>query len=77
MEFRMMKLDTGKILIDGDTELLKKIEGEDLSNTGINDLQLDANTLSNQYLIATSHPDITEAKRYAVLKQAFLSKFSK
>jgi hypothetical protein len=86
---RMNKLENGKILIDGDELLLKKIEGQSLAGVDISDLKLDADTLSKQFLIAVSNPGAVtvvngistygniEAKRYAVLKNAYLATFSK
>jgi hypothetical protein len=89
--FRINNLENGVILIDGDEELLNKIKGEDLSDIDVSDLNLDAHTLSYQYLIADSTPKTVvrdpagnvleekmyhEAKRYAVLKHKYLDKFS-
>jgi hypothetical protein len=87
--FRIQNLETGVIRVDGDESLLSKIEGKDLSGIDISDLKLDAQTLSKQYLLGESNlGPVTvvngistygyqEAKRYAVLKNAYLAKFSK
>jgi hypothetical protein len=53
--FRMNNLENG-VLIDGDELLLAKIIGKDLSNVDISDLPINAQTLSQQYLIASSTP---------------------
>lgn len=86
---RIVNLETGKILIDGDEALLAKIQGQNLSGVDISDLKLDAQTLSNQFSIAESNPSpvtvvngistygYQEAKRYSALKNAYLAKFSK
>jgi hypothetical protein len=86
---KIVNLQTGKILIEGDAALLNKIQGQDLSSVNISDLQLDVQALMNQFNLAESNPGpvtvvdnvqsygYLEAKRYAVLKAAYLAKFSK
>ncbi|MFD0827106.1 hypothetical protein ACT8ZR_15815 [Neobacillus sp. M.A.Huq-85] len=87
MGWRMMVLETGTI-IDGDSELLSKIEGEDLSDVDISEFALSADDVANAYNLAKStrytyvyesgvqNPQLIKThdniKRYAVLKQAYL-----
>jgi hypothetical protein len=85
---RIQNLENGVIIIDQDERVLERIEGEDFGSVDISDLSLNADTLGKQYLLGLSNHgpvDVVdgvyvygnvEAKRYAVLKQAYLDKFS-
>jgi hypothetical protein len=85
---KMQVLDSGMVLIEGDTALLSKIEGQSLTGVDIADLPVDAQTLSELYNLANStrlsyvynaHSEIVKThdniKRYKALKAEFLKQY--
>ncbi|MBY0144256.1 hypothetical protein [Neobacillus niacini] len=86
-------LQTGKIVIKNDEELLSKIEGQSLEGVDISDFRVSADDLAKLFNLAQStrytyvkedgveNPQVIKThdnvKRYKVLKAAYLEKFSK
>jgi hypothetical protein len=91
-ELRMQKSQNGIFLIDGDEELLSNIEGQSLAGVDISDFAISADDLAKLFNLASStrytyvyengvqNPQLIKThdniKRYAVLKDAFLAKFT-
>jgi hypothetical protein len=78
MSLKTYKDEKGVIVIEGDEKLLAKIEGQSLVGIDVSDIRLDADNLAEVFDLAVNTPnEPNNTKRYAVLKQKYLEKFSK
>ena len=78
MSLEMRTTENGLIIIEGDEQLLAKIEGESLDGVDVSDVRLTADNLADLYQVAEVRKELPyHIKRYAVLKQKYLDKFSK
>lgn len=78
MSLEIYTNDKGVIVVEGDEKLLAKIEGQSLVGIDVSDVRLDADNLAELFDVADRTPGTpNNIKRYAVLKQKYLEKFSK
>lgn len=80
---RKQTLGNGVIVIDKDEHLFAKIQASpSLTGISVSDLRISAESLASLYEIAsvnrsTAAENIGHIKRYALMKQLYLQKFSK
>lgn len=80
---RINHLETGKIVIDQDDDVLAKVEGLNIDDVDVSDMRINAESLAKLYQKAkvTDPRDEDEGfldafKRYAKMKQLYLDTFS-
>ena len=68
--------DTGKLIIEGDDNVVYKGQDVDPATVSISGIKDDIQNLSNQYLTALSSGTVTEAAKYCKLKAAVLLRYA-
>ncbi|MEG9297021.1 hypothetical protein V6B33_11195 [Mangrovibacillus sp. Mu-81] len=79
----IVKLENGKVVINGDEQFASQLEGADLSGVDVSEYRVTADDLQAAFVKASAQPvkdvdagQVDNVKKYGKLKQLYIDAFS-
>jgi hypothetical protein len=79
----IVKLENGKVVINGDEQFASQLEGADLSGVDVSEYRVTADDLQEAFVKASAQPvkdvgagQVDNVKKYGKLKQLYIDAFS-